>query len=141
MSIYQIMLSVGSVVGASVDFGTHSINGKLDYQIPLCIFFIAPTIQSIAMVFFPESPRWLMVQGKEQEAEKALRKLRNSNIDEREFQAEFTEIRDSTKEQVGLNSKNLFLEMWKGSNRRRTLLSIAIVCFHGANGTSHFPIV
>lgn len=137
MSVYQIMLSVGSVVGASVDFGTHSINGKLAYQIPLCIFFVAPTIQSIAMILFPESPRWLMVKGKEQEAEKALRKLRNANIDEREFQAEFTEIRDSTREQVGSNRKNLFLEMWKGSNRRRSLLSIAIVCFHGANGMYH----
>jgi MFS family permease len=139
MVVYQIMLSVGSVVGASVDYGTHTMNSKLAYQIPLTIFFIAPTIQSVAMILFPESPRWLMVQGKEKEAEMALRRLRNSHIDEREFQAEFSEIRESTKEQLRQSRKHLFLEMWRGTNRRRSLLSIAVVCFHSANGSSSLP--
>lgn len=136
MGIYQIMLSVGSVVGASVDYGTHTINSKLAYQIPLAVFFVAPTIQSVAMIFFPESPRWLMVQGREKEAEMALRRLRNSAIDERELQAEYNEIRESTREQVRANRRHLFLEMWRGTNRRRSLLSIAVVCFHSANGAS-----
>ena len=77
-----------------------------------------------------------MVQGKEEKAETALRKLRNSDINELEFQAELNEIRGSTREQLEQNSKALFLEMWRGTNLRRTLLSIAVVCFHCANGTS-----
>jgi hypothetical protein len=117
------MLSVGSIVGASVDFGTHTILSKRSYQIPLSIFFVAPTIQAIMIIFFPESPRWLMVQGEEAEAEKALRRLRNDNIDEHEFQAELNEIK-----------KWLFFEMWRGTNLRRTLLCLSIVCFHAANG-------
>ena len=128
------MLSIGSVVGASVDRGTHLINNKRAYQIPLAIFFIAPTIQSIIMIFAPESPRWLMVQGKEGEAEQALRSLRNSKIDEHQLQAELNEIRGSTREQLELNKKYLWLEMWRGTNLRRTILSICVVCFHCANG-------
>ena len=114
---YQVMLSVGSIVGASVDFGTHHILNRRSYQIPLSIFFIAPTIQAIMIIFFPESPRWLMVQGQEQAAEKALRRLRNRQIDEHEFQAEFNEIRSSTREQVAQNKKWLFLEMWRSGMR------------------------
>ncbi|KAK5257051.1 hypothetical protein LTR40_009824, partial [Exophiala xenobiotica] len=53
-----------------------------------------------------------------------------------EFQAEFNEIRQSTREQLEQNKKALFLEMWRGTNLRRTLLSIAVVCFHSANGSS-----
>jgi hypothetical protein len=87
------------------------------------------------MFFFaPESPRWLMTQRKEDAAERSLRRLRNANIDELEFQAEFNEIRQSTREQLEQNKKALFLEMWRGTNLRRTLLSIAVVCFHSANG-------
>jgi len=57
-AVYQTQLSIGSIVGASVDYGTHSIHGKRAYQIPLAIFFVAPTIQAIALFFFPETPRW-----------------------------------------------------------------------------------
>lgn len=130
------MLSVGSIVGASVDFGTHLMVTRRAYQIPLAIFYVAPTIQSIMMIFFPESPRWLMVQGKDEDAEKSLRRLRNHNIDEHEFQAELNEIRASTREQVESNKKWLFLEMWNHKNLRRTLLCLAIVTYHSANGKS-----
>jgi hypothetical protein len=76
-----------------------------------------------------------MTQRKEEAAEASLRRLRNPNIDELEFQAEFNEIRQSTREQLEQNKKALFVEMWRGTNLRRTLLSIAVVCFHSANGS------
>lgn len=129
-AVYQSQLSIGSIVGAAVDYGTHNMMSKHAYQIPLAIFFVAPTIQSIMLFWFPESPRWLMTKGREAEAESSLRRLRNPQIAESEFQAEFNEIRISTAAQVEHNKKQLWIEMWKGTDRRRTLLSIAIICFH-----------
>ena len=61
--IYQFMLSLGSIVGACVDKGTSTMTSRLSYQIPLAVFFVVPTIQSVLIIFFPESPRWLMLQG------------------------------------------------------------------------------
>ena len=140
-AVYQSQLSIGSIVGAAVDWGTHNIEGRRAYQIPLAVFFAAPTLQSIALFFFPETPRWLMVQGKEEQAESALRRLRNSQIDERELQAELNEIRQSTKDQIEKNKGALWKEMWRGTNLRRTLLCIAVVCFHAANGMFKFSDV
>ncbi|KAK3367934.1 MFS transporter [Podospora didyma] len=136
-AVYQSQLSIGSIVGAAVDNGTHLRQDPGAYRIPLAVFFAAPTIQAIAMLFFPESPRWLMTRCREDAAKSALRRLRNSAIDEAEFEAEFNEIRVSTREQMEQRGgKHLWIEMWRGSNRRRTLLSIAIICFHCANGSS-----
>ncbi|KAK3691948.1 hypothetical protein LTR37_018308 [Vermiconidia calcicola] len=120
-AVYQAQLSIGSICGAAIDYATHDIDGRCAYQIPLAIFFVAPTIQSILLFFFPETPRWLMIKGREEQAENALRR--------------FNEIRGSTREQVEQNKKALFLEMWRGTNLRRSLLAIAVVCFHAANGT------
>lgn len=136
-AVYQTQLSIGSVIGAAVDYGTHGMEDKNAYRIPLALFFIAPTVQSISLIFFPESPRWLMAHGREESAELALRRLRGKAIEEVSFQAELNEIRISTRQQVEhskLKKKQLWLEIWNKSNRRRTLLSIAAVCFHCAAG-------
>ena len=136
-AVYQSQLCIGSIVGATVDNSTHLSQGPDAYRIPLAVFFAAPTIQAIALLFFPESPRWLMTRGREEEAKSALRRLRNKNIDAAQFEAEFNEIRISTKQQMELrHGKHAWVEMFRGSNRRRTLLSIAIICFHSANGSS-----
>lgn len=136
-AIYQCQLSIGSIVGAAVDHSTHLREGPDAYRIPLAVFFAAPTLQTIALFFFPESPRWLMTQGKEEASKLALRRLRNKNIDPAEFEAEFNEIRISTQDQIEQRSgKHLWVEMFKGRDRRRTFLSIAIICFHCANGSS-----
>ncbi|KAI1103859.1 general substrate transporter [Jackrogersella minutella] len=140
-AVYQSQLSIGSIVGAAVDNGTHTMLGKKAYRIPLAIFFVAPTIQMISLFFFPESPRWLMTRGREAAAESALRRLRNKYIKEVEFEAEFKEIQTSTATQSDqLKGKHLWIEMWKGTNRRRSLLSMAVICFHCANGSSWLNI-
>jgi hypothetical protein len=76
-----------------------------------------------------------MVQKREDEAEKSLRFLRNKNIDEREFQAELIEIREGTRKQME-GSTTVFMDIWRGTHCRRTLLSIAVICFHAGTGSS-----
>ncbi|KAF2868472.1 MFS transporter [Massariosphaeria phaeospora] len=134
-AVYQTQLSVGSVVGAAVDYATHKIPDRRAYQIPLSVFFITPAIQFVLLFWLPETPRWLTVQKRDDEAEQSLRKLRNKNIAEEEFQAELIEIREGTRKQME-GTKSVFMDIWRGTSRRRTLLSICVICFHAGTGSS-----
>ncbi|KAH8897653.1 MFS transporter [Thozetella sp. PMI_491] len=134
-AVYQTQLSIGSVVGAVVDYATHTMADRRAYQIPLAIMYAAPALQFIGLFWIPETPRWLTVQKRHEDAEKSLRFLRNKNIDEAEFQAELAEIREGTRKQME-GSKAVFMDIWRGTNRRRTLLSIAVICFHAGTGSS-----
>ena len=133
-AVYQTQLSVGSIVGAVVDYATHDMQGKKAYQIPLAMMYVAPALQCVLLFFLPETPRWLMTQKRDEDAEASLRKLRNANIDEAELKAEFNEIQQSTHKQMEGRKVN-FWEIWKGATyRRRNLLSIAVICFHSGTG-------
>jgi hypothetical protein len=136
-AVYQTQLSVGSIVGAAVDYATHEMPGKRCYQIPLAVMYVAPALQFVMLFFLPETPRWLMTQRRDEDAEASLRKLRNADIDEAELMAEFNEIQQSTHKQME-GAKVSFWEIWKGASyRRRNLLSIAVICFHSGTGQRH----
>ncbi len=71
-AVYQTQLSIGSVVGAAVDYATHTMTDMARVQIPLAIMYAAPVLQAICLFWIPETPRWLMVQKREEEAEEEL---------------------------------------------------------------------
>lgn len=86
--------------------------GKEPYRIPIAIFIFAPTLQTIALFFFPEGPRRFMTKGREEKAQDSLRKLRNNNIKKSELRAEFNEIRVSTADQIERKTgRQVWIEM------------------------------
>jgi MFS family permease len=58
----------GSIPAAAVTFGCNSIDSNLSWQIPLILQAFACVIVMIAVFFIPESPRYLMANGREDEA-------------------------------------------------------------------------
>lgn len=76
VALFAYWVNIGSVLGSVVDNYTQRRLDRLSYRIPLACLYIVPTLLFIALFFVPESPRWLLHQGKEQDARKALETLR-----------------------------------------------------------------
>ena len=55
-----------------MDNYTAPIAGKASYLIPLGLIYIVPFIIAGGLFFIPESPRWLMEQGKVEKARRSL---------------------------------------------------------------------
>lgn len=74
-----------------VDKGDSSVR----WRFPVAFQLVPLIVLAIAINFLPESPRWLLSKGKEEEALRVLRQLRD---DELKAEAEFQDIQESVRE-------------------------------------------
>ncbi|KEF60892.1 uncharacterized protein A1O9_02456 [Exophiala aquamarina CBS 119918] len=138
VSFFGIWVSIGIMMGAVANQFSKSYDSKLCYQIPLASLFAIPTALSILMFFIPESPRWLLVHGRSEEAHRALTILRGSSFRENPalLEEEFLEMKSGIERERELATASSFLDMFKGSDRRRTFLCWAVVLSHSSSGIS-----
>ncbi|RPB25348.1 D-xylose-proton symporter [Terfezia boudieri ATCC MYA-4762] len=63
------------------------------WRIPLALQIVPALVLGVGMVFFPFSPRWLVAQGRDEEAIHVVAKLRNYPVEDERVQLEFMEIK------------------------------------------------
>ena len=132
LSAFQFWTSAGALVGTIVDNYTAPLAGKPSYLIPLGLIYIVPFFIAIGLFLIPESPRWLMEQGKPEKAKKSLLWLRpnKDGVD-----GEIASIQAAIDEDNKNKGKALFIKMWTDPiDRRRTWLAIAAVSTQAASG-------
>lgn len=78
-----------------------------------------PLIVIVGSYFAPESPWWLVREGRHAEAASALYKLRVPNVPER-----LAEYQDLSQTENEMQVRNTYLDCFKGSNRRRTEIGV-----------------
>ena len=79
------------------DVGPDGCTGQSDaaWRTPLALQIIPALILSIEMIFYPDSPRWLLMRERDEDAFKALSKLRRFPADHPTLVAEALDIRAS----------------------------------------------
>lgn len=83
--------------------------------------------------FLPESPRFLIMKGRDAEASDALHRLRKGSS-EAQIVAESVEIKTAHDAHAALASGHGWLDLFTGSNLRRTLICVGIMCLQQAQG-------
>lgn len=111
-----IMISYWIDLGLSFAPGSVAWRFPLAFQIIFCVFILA------FIWGLPESPRWLILQGRDDEAREVLAALSDVDIDDKLISDEFNEIKDTVLEMSKGTFADLFT-MGKDRNLHRTLLA------------------
>lgn len=135
LAIYQWWCSLGTLIGTIVDNFTEPLEGRQSYLIPLGLIYIVPTFLSVAIIFLPESPRWLAQVGKYEQARESLVRLRPKNMDVSAVDDELHDIKVGLEIEREISQSVSVMDMFKNPiDRRRTLLSVGAVALQGASG-------
>jgi sugar porter (SP) family MFS transporter len=92
VGLYQLAITVGALLSAIVLNATQNRPNHSAWRIPISIQFIWAAVLSGGMICLPESPRYLLLKGRENEARASLGRLLTRPSDSPEVERERLEI-------------------------------------------------
>ncbi|XP_048739335.2 proton myo-inositol cotransporter-like isoform X2 [Ostrea edulis] len=120
VTVNQLFITIGILL-SSIIAGAFSQDKENGWRYMLGIAGVPSVIQFFGFLFLPESPRWLVGQGRLEEARKNLKKIRNlDNVDVE--MAEIEKSVEETREQNKYNMFQCFVLMVKTQPVRRALI-------------------
>ncbi|KAG0152433.1 hypothetical protein CROQUDRAFT_649835 [Cronartium quercuum f. sp. fusiforme G11] len=136
VACYQWAITIGLLIAAVVVNATKDMPNHSCYRIPIALQFIWAFILSFGLYCLPESPKYLILKGREKEARSSLGRLLSLPIDSEQVSREYDEVNDALmiEREIGAGSYADCFKTGKGRYRLRTLTGMAIQALQQLTG-------
>jgi sugar porter (SP) family MFS transporter len=129
-SLQQFMLGVGALIAAWISYGSYVGFDPTDdnqWRVSLGIQIVPAGILGMLILFFPESPRWLIDHGRLDEGLKTLAQLHaNGDVTDPWVRAEFDQIQETIHVEHEASAKSYTELFTDRSSFRRLLLACGL---------------
>ncbi|KAH7137784.1 general substrate transporter, partial [Dactylonectria macrodidyma] len=142
---YQFAITIGLLLAAVVNNATQARNDTGSYRIPIAVQFAFAIVLIGGMLVLPETPRYLIMRDKVEQAAQSLAKLRRLPADHPSIVEELSEIKANHDYERSL-TKSSYLDCFRGPLAKRQWTGMglqALQQFTGINfifyyGTQYF---
>lgn len=131
-SLYNTFWFTGAIIAAATTLGTFRIESDASWRIPSAMMGLVPILQMIIIWFLPESPRWLVSKGREDEAVRVLAKyhsIERGNTQDPLVEFEIEEIKEALRLEAAASKDSSYLRLFATPGNRRRLRVIVGIAF------------
>ncbi|SPO02413.1 probable Maltose permease [Cephalotrichum gorgonifer] len=125
---------IGKIIGAGILRGTLQIDGQWAYRVPFAIQWFWPVLLIPVLCFVPESPWWLVRQGRLEDAKKVLQRLTSAGASGLDLDKSVALMVVTTEHERTVNAETTYLACFKGGDLKRTLIAMGIYCAQTLSG-------
>lgn len=137
-ALYNTFFYVGAISAAWTTFGTFKLASTWSWRIPSALQAAIPFLQLLAVYWVPESPRWLIANGKHAQARAIFTKHHAGGDDTSPLvDFEMAEVTKAIEAERSVEGKVTWLSLLKTApNRKRMLIATVLGIFSQWNGIS-----
>ncbi|KAL2021847.1 hypothetical protein VTK56DRAFT_6621 [Thermocarpiscus australiensis] len=124
------LITCGIMISYWIDLGLSFAPGSVAWRFPLAFQILFCIIILVFVPFLPESPRWLVLKGREAEAKEVIAALADTDVAARAVEIEFLAIKETVAEMAKGTFADLFFNTTEGSNKTRNMHRTLLAYFN-----------
>jgi MFS transporter, SP family, sugar:H+ symporter len=132
---YQLAITIGLLLAAVVDNATKDLNDTGSYRIPIAVQFAWAIILIAGLLILPETPRYLIMRDKFEEAAKSLSRLRRLGVNHPALVQELAEIQANHEYELSLG-RATYVEILRGTLRKRLATGCGVQALQQFSGVN-----
>ena len=126
MALYSMGLSLGTVIATAVCYGSSHLKDNWQWKLPILLQIPLSLMLVFGVWYFPESPRWLLLKGRDEEARVSFARFFQKGPQSREVIAQMQETKHYIKLEERCQENNSWTGIFGRREIHRTLCSALV---------------